>query len=68
MARRECLGLGQRRVAVRVKQADGVVNVVEIDDQLVQDPLVMLDLAGNLAALLQQAGDGVAALYLDLPV
>lgn len=37
----------------------GVVNVVEIDDQLVEHALVMLDLAGDLAALFDQAGEGV---------
>jgi hypothetical protein len=51
----------------------GVVNVVEIDDQLVQYALVMLDLAGDLPPFLDQAGDGVGpfnglAVHLDLPV
>jgi hypothetical protein len=50
MARRERPWLGQCHVAIRVEQADGVVDVVEIDDQLVQRALVMLDLAGDLAA------------------
>jgi hypothetical protein len=40
-----------------------VVNVVEIDDQLVEHALVMLDLASDLAALIDQAGQGVGAFY-----
>jgi hypothetical protein len=32
--------------------------VVEVDDQLVEDSVVMIDLAGDLATLLDQAGNG----------
>ena len=61
MARRESLGLRQRHVAVGIEKPDGVVEMVEIDDQLVEDALVMLDLAGDLPALLDQAGNSVGA-------
>jgi hypothetical protein len=37
--------------------------LIEVDNQLVQDALVMLDLAGDLPALLDQAGEGVGAFY-----
>jgi hypothetical protein len=74
VARRELPGLRQRHIAIRVEQADGVVDVVEIDDHLVEHALMMLDRAGDLAALLDQAGDGVgpfdgrAVVRLDLPI
>jgi len=55
VTRRERLGLRQRHVAIGVEQADRVVNVVEVDDQFIEGALVMLDLAGNLPTLLDQA-------------
>lgn len=33
--------------------------MIEVDNQLVQDALMMLDLAGDLPALVDQAGQGV---------
>ena len=63
MAWWELLRLCQGHVAIRVEQADGVVKVVEIDDQLVEDALVVLDLAGDLPALLDQPGQRIGAFY-----
>jgi hypothetical protein len=67
VTRRERLGLRQRHVAIGVEQADRVVNVVEVDDQFIEGALVMLDLAGNLPTLLDQAGDSVRALHNGSP-
>jgi hypothetical protein len=52
MAGRERFRLRQRHVQFGREQPDRVVEVVEIDDQLVQDALVMLDLAGDPPAFL----------------
>jgi len=41
---------------------DGVVDVFQIDDQVVEDALVVLYLSGYLAALLDQPSGGVGAL------
>jgi hypothetical protein len=54
---------GQGYVQVRREQADRVVKVIEIDDQIVEDALVMLDLASDLSAFLDQGGHGVRSLY-----
>jgi hypothetical protein len=68
VAWRELLRLRQLHITVGVEQADGVVEVVEIDNQLVQHALVMLDLASDFAVLFDEASEGVGALdHLDLP-
>jgi hypothetical protein len=51
VAWRELLRLRQLHITVGVDQADGVVEVVEIDNQRVQHALVMLDLASDFAVL-----------------
>ena len=42
MTRRERLGLGQRHIAIGIEQPNGMVEMVEVDNQLVEDALMML--------------------------
>lgn len=45
-----------------------VATVVQVDDEIVEHPLMVLDLASDLPALSEQAGDGVGAFCRHAPI